>query len=105
VAFPLALLAKPATRLIAAHHAAQQGTGQDGGQVRHLPNELLAGGSELGDAIFHLYKMKVPQIEVPLQEKNNRTLKNCLDQTDRVWNLRPRQTLAQGSLKKCKTLG
>jgi len=31
VAFALALLAKPATGLIAAHHAAQQGTRQDGG--------------------------------------------------------------------------
>jgi hypothetical protein len=45
-----------------------------------LPNELLAGGSEMGHSIFHFYKMKVPQIEAPLQEKNNRTLKNCLGQ-------------------------
>jgi hypothetical protein len=104
VAFPLVLLAKAATRLIAAHHAAQQGTAQDGGRVWHLPKELLAGGSESDHSIFHFYTMKVPQIEASLQEKNNRTLKNFLDQRTVFGSSDPGQTLAQASLKKCKTL-
>jgi hypothetical protein len=58
VSFPLALLAIPATGLIAAHHAAQQGAGQDGGRVRHLLNKPLAGSSELRDLVFHLHQMK-----------------------------------------------
>src|SRR5204863_8029861 len=40
VAFPLALLAKAATGLIAAHHAAQYGTRQDGGKIRHWMQHL-----------------------------------------------------------------
>src|SRR6516225_5924356 len=71
VALPLALLAKPAAGLIAAHHAAQQGTRQDGGEVRHPIEELLAGRGKLSDLIFHLYKMKDTHPQTCLQEKND----------------------------------
>jgi hypothetical protein len=53
VAVALALLAKPATGLVAAHHAAQQGSRQDGGEVWYLLQELLAGRGKLSSPIFH----------------------------------------------------
>jgi len=43
VALSLAFLTILTTGLIAAHHTAQQGTRQDGGKIRYLPNEALAG--------------------------------------------------------------
>jgi|SRR5580658_8655707 hypothetical protein len=58
VAFPLGFFAKPAAGLVAAHHAAQQGTRQDSGKVRHLLEELFAGSGKLSDLIFHFLQMK-----------------------------------------------
>jgi len=73
VAFPFALLARPATGLIAANHAAQQGPGQDSGRVRHLLNELLAGGGKLSDSVFHIYTMKdnTPTIVMTREKQQN----------------------------------
>jgi hypothetical protein len=82
VAFALALLAEPAAGLIAAHHAAQQGTGQDGGKIRHLLKELLAGSGKLSDLIFHFYKMKDIMLRNATQEKNDKTPQKCFTQRD-----------------------
>jgi hypothetical protein len=78
VAFTLALLAKPAAGLIAAHHAAQQGTRQDGREVRHLLLEFLAGSGKLSCSIFHLYNMKDKRSLTSFQEKNDRAGQDCL---------------------------
>src|SRR5215471_20792301 len=71
----LALLAKPTARFIAAHHAAQQRTRQDGGRVRHPIEELLAGSGKLSHLIFHFYKMKDTLFRNFLQEKNDKSWK------------------------------
>ena len=50
--------------------------------VRHVLQELLAGGGKLSDLIFHLYKMKDNTLFFwsCLQEKNNKTSPKCLDE-------------------------
>src|SRR5712692_1046736 len=93
VTFPFALLARPATGLIAANHAAQQGTGQDGGRVRHLLNKLFAGGGKLSDPFFHLYTMKdnTPTYTTTREKQQNINkmfvIMDCVP--DRRRNLRP----------------
>jgi hypothetical protein len=77
VAFALALLAKSAPGFIAAHHAAQQGAGQDRGKVRHLLEELLAGGGKSSAFVFHFYKMKDITFRNIMQEKNDKTSRKC----------------------------
>jgi hypothetical protein len=71
VAFAFALLAKAAAGLIAPHHAAQQGTRQDSGQVRDLLKELLAGSGKLSDFIFHHNLVKDITPTLRMQEKKS----------------------------------
>jgi len=80
VAFAFAFLTKPATGLIAAHHTAQQGTGQDGGKVRQLLEELLTGSDKLSGLIFHFYKMKDIITNPGDARENDKTWKKCLNE-------------------------
>jgi hypothetical protein len=100
VALPFALLAKPATGLIAAHHAAQQGTRQNGGKVGDLLEELLAGSGKLSGPIFHIYKMKDITIRHAMQGKNDRTRQNCLDRWNALSEAEPASDPGDGTLQK-----
>src|ERR1700730_18061056 len=99
VAFTLALLAKPAARCVAVHHPAQQRAGQDAGEIRHLPQKLLAEGRKLDSLIFHLYTMKDIILVSTLQVENNRTPQNYSHDTA---HSRRKQPPAPDKMRQCK---
>ena len=72
VTLSLSLLTKLAPRLIAPHHSAQQGTGQDGGQIRDLLNELLPQGNQFLSYIFRIYTVKDNPFSFVLQVKKTK---------------------------------
>jgi hypothetical protein len=57
MALTIVLLTIFATRLVAAHHPAQQRTRQDGSGIGHLLDQSFARGGKFGNPIFHVYVM------------------------------------------------
>ena len=75
------------------------------GKIGHLLEELLAGGGKLSNCIFHFYTMKDIITQPEMQEKNNKTSQNCLEQRVAVPDGREAATQWTQGFKNCKTLG